>query len=654
MKQTLVLLSLITAVFSLSMVSGEKKVNLAPAIRTIAELSTEQIQRLDSFLAAYPGHFYESDFATRQKKYEELAYYFKRAANFIIYYEPGLYYEKLVGPFQFQKNDRPRILSLVPDNWIFTGPIGNEHDSSLKKFYTKNDSIAQKAFITDISNNYRKAIAASNYKNHLAGMDEPELFDALRVEIFRISSIDIANGDFIIEDAGIPSLNGSVDSWLLFTNALVEQLPSTKQGLKLQWPSLMETTKKYLATNRDFKTFDRMFFTKHHLIPLSAYLNDLQVSLKVPFLKKSAALRANARHLYDKDVFVADYFAPNGDAKYSPLKAKLGELLFFDPILSGNNKRACASCHKPDMAFTDGKEKSVGFEFEELLSRNSPTVINSGFQKKLFWDQRAASLEDQLDSVVNNSHELNGSFTQLVERLNSSPEYVTLFNKAFPQTVKNGISREDIKNAIGVYERTVTGLNSRFDQYMQGDATKLSAEEISGFNLYMGKARCGNCHFAPLFNGALPPFYDLTDHKSLGVPEKDTMDKYRIDADEGMFKTTNDAFAKFSFKTPTVRNAALTAPYMHNGVYKTLEQVVNFYDHAGGEKFRKDMREGMKDLPFFTIIPLELKLTDPEKKALVAFIKALDDTSAARTPKRLPQIKGKHENLNDRKIGGEY
>ncbi len=654
MKQTFVLLSLVTTVFCLSMVSGEKKINLSPAIKNIAELSAEQVQRLDSFLATYPDHFYESDYAVRQKKYEELAYYFKRSANFIIYYEPELYYEKLVGPFQFQKNDRPGILSVVPDNWLFTGPIGNEHDTSLIKFYTKKDSLNQKAFITDITGKYRAAIAASNYKIHLAGMNAPELFDALRIEIFRISSIDIANGDFIIEDAGMPSLNGAVDSWLLFTGALVDQLPASKATEQLHWATLLKGTKQFLATNRDFKTFDRMFFTKNYLIPLSSYLNDLQVNLKVPFLRKAAALRNDAKHLYDKNIFNADYFAPNNEAKYSPLKSKLGELLFFDPLLSGNNKRACASCHKPDMAFTDGKVKSVGFEFEEVLSRNSPTVINSGFQKKLFWDQRAGSLEDQLDSVVNNTHELNGSFTDLVEKLNASPEYIALFNKAFPHTVKNGISRQDIKNAIGVYERTLTGLNSRFDQYMRGDATKLSAEEISGFNLYMGKARCGNCHFAPLFNGALPPFYDLTDHKSLGVPEKDSMVKYRLDADAGMFSTTGNSFTRFSFKTPTVRNAALTAPYMHNGVYNTLEQVVDFYDHAAGEKFRKDMVEDMKEIPFFTIIPLELKLTAPEKKALIAFIKALDDTSAAGSPKRLPQIKGKYAQLNDRRIGGEY
>ena len=170
----------------------------------------------------------------------------------------------------------------------------------------------------------------------------------------------------------------------------------------------------------------------------------------------------------------------------------------------------------------------------------------------------------------------------------------------------------------------------------------------------MGKARCANCHFAPLFNGALPPFYDITDHHSLGVPVRDTIEKYSIDPDLGMYKSNNNAFTKFSFKTPTVRNAALTAPYMHNGVYKTLEQVVNFYDHAAGEKFRKDMSPEMENVPFFTIIPIELKLTDIEKKELVAFMKALTDTSASKTPKRLPEIKGKYANLNKRKIGGEY
>jgi cytochrome c peroxidase len=127
-----------------------------------------------------------------------------------------------------------------------------------------------------------------------------------------------------------------------------------------------------------------------------------------------------------------------------------------------------------------------------------------------------------------------------------------------------------------------------------------------------------------------------------------------VDNDLGLGKSMNNPFFSFSFKTPTVRNVELTAPYMHNGVYKNLEQVVNFYDHAGGEKFRQANRNYAPNLVFFTIIPIELKLTEPEKKDLVAFMKSLTDTSAAKAPSKLPVIKGKYAHLNERKIGGEY
>lgn len=653
MKKLVLILLLALAIFSISMGSSEKKKDLSPTIQRISQLWMQQVKSLDSFLADYPKYFYDSSYAVRQRKYEELAYYFKRAANFLIYFDADHYYSNFVSPFQLQNNGGKGLFSIVPDHWLFTGPIGNEPDSVLKKF-PEEFKLLSAGFITKITARYREALKNSAYTGKFVSLESPAVFDALRVEIFRISTIDMANSDFVIEDAGLHSLKGSLSSWLLFTNELVQQLPSSKKELKLYWENLDKKAREYLWRQNDFKLFDRMVFTRDHLIPLSRFLNDLQVTLQVPFIKKNSALKSDARHIYDRDIFNADYFAPHEYAKYSALKVELGELLFFDPLLSGNNKRACASCHNPAMAFTDSKVKSVGFEFNEILGRNSPTVINSGFQKKLFWDQRAASLEDQLDSVVNNPHELNGSFDDLCQKINASPEYVNLFHRAFPHTKKEGITRADVKMAIGVYERTVTGLNSRFDQYMQGDANKLTPQEINGFNVYMGKARCGVCHYAPLFNGAFPPFFDITDHHSIGVPEKDTMDKYVIDSDIGLMKSTGNPFFRFSFKTPTVRNAELTAPYMHNGVFTTLEQVVNFYDHAGGVKFHNIDRSYSKELPFFTILPIELKLTDQEKKDLVAFMKCLTDVSAAKSPKRLPEIKGKYANLNDRKIGGEY
>ena len=520
MKQLFILLVLVSLI-SFSTVTIKPDDNkLSPAISVISVLFDRNLTSVDSFFKMYPQFFYDSSYAVRQRKYEEMAYYFKRAAGLMIYFEPELYYKRLLSPFQFEKKERKGFFSFIPDHWLFTGPIGNEKDSVLIKEYKKEDSLAQIAFIRDATAKFREVFREFRDRKHFENLDAPGLFDALRIELFRISVLDVANSDLIIEEAGLPSLKGSVESWLLYAHELVKQLPSSKSSLNARWISLSGLTEQMLRDAKSYNDFNRMVFTRNCLIPLGQLLSEVQVALDVPFKEKWSAIRPGMKHAYDLNVLNPDFFAPSADAYYSANKAKLGELLFFDPILSDNNQRACASCHKPNLAFTDGLVKSIAFERVNDLARNSPTVINAGFQKKAFWDQRASSLEDQLDSVINNPDELHSSFEHVIDKINSSPEYLELFNNAFEKTKKDGVSRNDVKNAIGVYERTVNGLNSRFDQYMRGDATKLSKEEISGFNIYMGKARCGTCHFAPLFNGALPPFYEITDHHSIGVPSE--------------------------------------------------------------------------------------------------------------------------------------
>jgi cytochrome c peroxidase len=290
-----------------------------------------------------------------------------------------------------------------------------------------------------------------------------------------------------------------------------------------------------------------------------------------------------------------------------------------------------------------------------FLQTSAPTVINSAFQTRQFWDLRATTLEDQLDSVVNNVDEMHSSFDNVVQKINTSKEYKDMFYAAFPQARKTGIERKHVKIAIASYERELTGLNSRFDQYIRGDETKMSQAEKNGFNLFMGKARCGSCHYAPLFNSSLPPYFTITDHKSIGVPVKDTMEIFQVDADTGASKHFKEPLFHFSFKTPTVRNAAITAPYMHNGVFKTLEQVVDFYNDGAGMNFVKQMRPGMKGLPFFMILPEKLQLTTTEKKELVLFMEALTDTTASkRVPAYLPALSGKYAGLNKRRIGGLF
>ena len=642
------------AVGVLSLSTTGKQRSLSAAIGRIQRLYMKKAASLDSFLAAYPAYFYDSSYAIREKKYEELCFYFKQSAGFIFYFEPDLYTNELVGPFRFRQNEKKRFFSAIKNAWLFQGPIGNEPDSVLLKDFSRQDSIDQIEFIRAATADYRIALRKSRYQQHLSVMTDTILFDALRKEIFRISAIDLANSDFYVDEAATASLKGSMDSWLSFVAQLVMELPTEEAELRASFDHLSAGARRMMEENPDYRTLDRMVFTRKYLIPLSRLLSRLQVAFDVPFLWSNSAIRPDAKDLYEKDVFNIDYFAIDSNGYYTPEKAALGELLFYDPILSGNNKRACASCHKPAMAFTDGNTRSVSFQFSDL-PRNSPTVINAGFQRKLFWDLRAGSLEDQLDSVVNNTNELHSSFPRVIEKLNASPQYTAAFARVFPGSKKTGITREYIKCAIAVYERSLTGLNSRFDQYIRGDDSKLTPEEVSGFNLFMGKAKCGVCHFAPLFNGSMPPFFDLSDHHSLGVPVRDSMIKYVVDGDVGMMQTDRDSFDRFSFKVPTVRNAALTAPYMHNGVFKTLDQVIDFYDHAGGNKFTNDMRPDMIGLPFFTILPIELKLSTREKNAVVAFIRSLTDTTASSSvPTALPNLNPPFDRLNNRTIGGDY
>jgi cytochrome c peroxidase len=616
-----------------------------------AALCKAQTRTVDSFLQQYPHYFYDSGYSVRELKYEQLAYHLRTIAGFIIYINPEIYRQRLAGPFQFQKrNEIKGFLGIMPDAFLFQGPLGTEPDSE-----TGNSAniLPVKNFIAGAANRFQSVIQEMNCPVKIQNMNESALFDALRTEIFRISTVDVGNSDFNIDEAALPGLRGSVDSWLQYGGLLVEELPATASDVKERWRKLSSATKSFLYLNRDFQSFNRMSFIKDYLLPLSKWLYEVQVVLQIPFISRRSAWRTDATSIYD-NVFNGDYYAPDSAGYYSIEKAHLGELLFFDPVLSQNGQRACASCHKPSQGFTDGRKKSISFDFDDL-PRNSPTIIGTGFQQRLFWDARAASLEDQLDSVINNPHELNGSFPNLVARLNASLEYVHLFKQAFPKTGGKTITVEKIKHAIAVFERSLSGLNSRFDQYMHGDNTKLTQQEIHGFNVFMGKARCGVCHFAPLFNGSIPPFFDKVDDHALGVMIKDSMVKYKLDADPGVMKVTGNMFRLRSFKVPTIRNTALTAPYMHNGVFKTLEQVIDFYDKGAGNAFSKDVRPDMHSLPFFTILPIPLNLTTEDKKDVVAFLKSLTDTSGVKkVPGTLPAFKKPYINLNKRKPGGEY
>jgi cytochrome c peroxidase len=354
----------------------------------------------------------------------------------------------------------------------------------------------------------------------------------------------------------------------------------------------------------------------------------------------------NEGFLFGKESFNVQYFAMNSyDTTHYQQQAQLGKLLFFDPVLSGNNKRACASCHQPKKAFTDGLPKNKDFSEMGFLSRNTPGLLNVIYQKAFFYDGRAIELEKQIMDVVHSKNEMQGDLDEVVNKLRRSNEYKQLFKEAFMGSSDTAITSYSIQRAITQYEKALISLDSRFDKYLHGNKDMLSTREIDGYNLFAGKALCGSCHFFPLFNGTVPPFFRDSEFEVIGTPE-DAGNK-RLDSDEGRFSFTRIEVQKHAFKTPTVRNSELTAPYMHNGVYATLEEVIEFYHKGGGAGFNFEVPN--QTLPFDS-----LKLSPKEKQNIVLFLKTLTDTvGLTRKPDRLPLF-DEDLLLNKRTIGGEY
>ena len=276
-----------------------------------------------------------------------------------------------------------------------------------------------------------------------------------------------------------------------------------------------------------------------------------------------------------------------------PAKVELGRLLFFDPVLSENNDIACASCHQPDLGFSDGKAKAVGHDGTEL-DRNTPTLWNVAYAKNLFWDGRLQSLEAQAEMPLTHPQEMGVSDTNnLLAELGAIPEYVDLFNKAFD----GGLTVENMGRALAAFQRSLISRNSPFDQYAAGNFEALTAQQRRGLALFRsGATRCFECHTAPTF--ASDTF------RIIGVASDDP----------GRAGVSDDGQAG-AFKVPTLRNIALTAPYMHNGSMATLEEVIDFYADGG---------TGVENQDIFVN---GFELNEQEKADLVSFLYALTDES---------------------------
>jgi cytochrome c peroxidase len=458
-----------------------------------------------------------------------------------------------------------------------------------------------------------------------AGFDsmpgEAFIFDAARHELNRVATLGIAgfdatvSGDAIIESAY--AIEGVADALAPFRKRLRSKAASTADSLDVQFARAILA----LRAAPDFDRFDRLGFIAKEIRPLAASVADAQRLLDIGPASRPRAWSTRSASLFDHDAFDPMFFAATDAPVQSIALIALGRDLFFEPALSGTGGRSCASCHLPERAFTEDRPRTALLSgHDSRKARNTPTLINSGLQPRLFWDQRVRTLEDQATDVIGSAAEMGSSLSGAADRLAAHPRYADRIRTVVPSRNSTAV----VRLAIAAYVRSLTALNSRFDQALRGNVAHVTAQERDGFNLFMGKAACGTCHFAPLFTGALPPQFLEDEPETIGTPVT-AAHRSIVDPDSGRTLIRRIDRHAFAFRTPTVRNVELTGPYMHNGVFRTLEEVVDFYDGGGGAG--RGIRITHQTLPTDS-----LHLTAAEKKALVAFLRALTDTTGTQPP----------------------
>lgn len=434
-------------------------------------------------------------------------------------------------------------------------------------------------------------------------LNDSNIFESQKLEMIRIMSLGISGFDSPIALHSLPEARASIES-------IQSVLLNFKDDEDLK--NLIDKTFNYIDKNNDFNTFDRGDFITQYCIPISKRIQEIQTELGVKNNPNFGPINFDYPTVFEEGAFNLNYFAPSYNKKPSVAQIQLGEKLFSDTILSGDNSVSCITCHIPSEAYADHKPKAIQ---NGKLSRNTPTLLNSGFQNTLFLDGRVNYLEDQAKAVINNKDEMHGSFSKALEKIKNNKTYQIEFKKVFPNDLE--ITEQNLLKSIASYVRSLSKLNSKFDDYLRGKA-KLSVNEKKGFNIFMGKGKCATCHFFPLFNGSVPPMYNELESEVLGVPSQKSVQNATIDPDLGEYNITKAPLKKYAFKTPTVRNSAITYPYMHNGIYHSLEEVIDFYNRGGGAGIGIELDNQ-------TLPTDELKLTKTEIKDLIAFLKTLNN-----------------------------
>lgn len=304
--------------------------------------------------------------------------------------------------------------------------------------------------------------------------------------------------------------------------------------------------------------------------------------------------------------------------------AELGRHLFYDPILSGDSTMSCSSCHKQEFAFSDAPNQFSAGRNKELMQRNTLPLFNLAYYSSFFWDGRASSLEEQVFHPVRTESELNLKWTEAVKRINRSKFYVSKFRLAFG---RGTIDSTLIAKSIAQFLRTMISYNSKFDRVLRHQ-DKLSAEELEGFEIVndMTRGGCVHCHTTDQ-----DPLGTIRDFSNNGLDFVTDVNSYK---DKGLGNTTGNSKDFGKFKIPSLRNILFTAPYMHDGRFKTIEEVINFYSEEVKPSVNVDSRMEFAHQG-------GPKLNTHEKRKIIAFLKTLNDSVFISNPEFANPFKNK-------------
>jgi len=450
-----------------------------------------------------------------------------------------------------------------------------------------------------------------------------QLFEAGRLEIARVTTLGLAGFDSDVSgDATADGANALAGIRAMF--ALARR--TTRDVRAASWAAIDTTlarASQFLRDAPNSDSLDRITFIVNYSGPAARAIAAARREVRAPELVIKRVWRLDAPSVFDSGALDPQAYATDDAPPPSAALIALGQRLFVEPSISGPGTRSCQSCHDPARAFTDGRARSASLiPAAQATARNTPTLINAGYSPVLFWDERATSLEGQVGAVLSSPAEMASSPELAASRLKAQPAYRAAFAKVFPAPA-DSISPRTLRVALAAYVRSLVALNAPFDRAVRGDTAAMSASARRGFNLFMGRARCGTCHFAPLFNGTAPPMFNGSEPEIIGVPSQAVASHATLDRDRGRGAIDRIEGHDYAFKTPTLRNIALTAPYMHNGVYRTLDAVIDFYDRGGGGRIGAHVAtQTLQDRP--------MHFTGQERLDLRAFLESLTDTVVAR------------------------